>query len=258
MPTCLSRLRHRLLALLLCLIACAPSAGAETFIGANVDSRIMIGFKVAPAQVQARLPDGWTSIAFASGPLKGANLLMGLEERLFAMDAQGTPLPVPTSRTVALMALAQQTGGTEARLYVLRLFTSNPDDDPFKNAIHARVSRHSEINSGDNTIRSHAEEWHVALDNGNALNITTRFTTGRGLWLSETAHPYSNTDPTISRVFSYAELVEPVMSTPAGMPLSGDFKLSTSIPELHSLLDGSQELVAMMNIPTYVRTVFTP
>jgi hypothetical protein len=183
---------------------------------------------------------------------------MGLEERLFAADAEGKPRALPTSRAVALLGLAKQTEGKKVRLYVLRLFTSNPDDDPFKNAVVAGVSRRSSAEGRGNAGRTHEEHWLVDLGDGGTLGVSASFTTGRGMWVSDKARPYSNSDPTVSRIFSYDQLVELVMSLPANKPLTGEFSLSTTIPELAGLFDGSQQLVAIMNIPVYVRKVYMP
>lgn len=251
-------LRHWLSLLSVCLIVSAVSAGAETLTGSNVDSRMMLGFRASAEQVQSRLPDGWTSIPFPTGPLKGANLLVGLEERLFAADVNGKPLALPTSRAIALLGLARKSDGKEIRLYVLRVFSSDPDYNMFKNAIPAKVARSSAVTGDENSGRRHKEEWKADLGDGGTLSVTTTFATGRGSWVSDQARPYSNVDPAVSHIFRYDQLVELAMSIPANKPLTGNFHLSTSIPALTGLFDGSQQLLAIMNIPVYVRNVFIP
>ena len=48
------------------------------------------------------------------------------------------------------------------------------------------------------------------------------------------------------------------MSKPVGKPMSGEFSLATSIPDLSGILDGSEELVGLLSYPVYVREVFEP
>lgn len=252
------RIRRVLVPFLAALISLATSANAETLVGTNVDSRIMIGLDVPAAQVQAYLPAGWSSIALPSGTLAGANLLMGLEERLYATDAEGKPLSEPTSRAVVLMGLARQVGGNEVRLYVLRLCTSAPGYDPFKNAVAAQVTRKSSAEGAGNAGRTHEEAWAVTLGSGEALRVDASFASGRGSWSSAMARVWSNTDPTLSRIFRYDQLVEPAMSAPAKLPLKGEIRVTTTIPELNGLFHGGQTLIGVMYIPVYVRKVFAP
>ena len=64
------------------------SARAETFVGSNVDSRVILAFHVNESAAQAWLPDGWMIESFSKGPLVGANLLVVLVDRHLARDAE--------------------------------------------------------------------------------------------------------------------------------------------------------------------------
>ena len=48
---------------------------AETFVGSNVDARVLVAVSAPHDGVQALLPDGWTSVPVPGGPLQGANIL---------------------------------------------------------------------------------------------------------------------------------------------------------------------------------------
>lgn len=254
----LRRVRRFMIAFVASLIALGGGASAETLVGTNVDSRIVIGFDLPVVQVQKYMPKGWQAIALPSGPLAGATLLMGLEERLHATDAEGKPAGPPTSRAVAFMGLARQEGGKGVRLYVLRLYTSADGYDPFGNAVAAKVTRKSVVEGTDNAGRRHDEKWEVVLGNGEALVVDAGFVSGRGSWGSATTRVYSNTEPGVSRIFKYDQLVELSMSAAAKVPLKGEIKVTTTIPELNALFRGGQKLVGVMNIPVYLRKVFVP
>ena len=234
----------------------AAPAQAETLAGTNIDSRLMFGVKVAPDQVQQLLPEGWMGIGFPKGPLKGANLLLGLEDRLLARDAAGKPLSPATSRAAALLALAKK--GDGVRLFILRIYTSNPDYDPFLNAVVANVERRSVIEGPADRGRHRSELWNVAPASGGELKVALDFTTGIGNWVSDKAQPVSNADPSVSRIFRYDQLVDLVMSVPAGKPFAGEIVISSTIPELAGIFNGSEEVVGILNIPVYVREVYLP
>ena len=53
-------------------------------------------------------------------------------------------------------------------------------------------------------------------------------------------------------------MVDLVMSTAAGKPMTGEFKLTSTVLELADIFDGSEEIVAVMDVPVYVRKVYLP
>ena len=48
------------------------------------------------------------------------------------------------------------------------------------------------------------------------------------------------------------------MSDAMGKPVSGSFNLDNTIPELASVLDGDEKLIAILDIPVRVRKTFYP
>ena len=49
-----------------------------------------------------------------------------------------------------------------------------------------------------------------------------------------------------------------IMSDAMGKPVSGSFNLDNTIPELASVLDGDEKLIAILDIPVRVRKTFYP
>ena len=49
-----------------------------------------------------------------------------------------------------------------------------------------------------------------------------------------------------------------MVSTALGKPSSGTFQLSNSVDGLQGILNGSEETVAVIDIPVYVRQVYLP
>ena len=237
-------------------LASVAEVTAETAMGSNIDSRLLFAFKVSPDQVERQLPEGWRGIGFPKGALKGANFLMVLEDRLLARDAEGKSVSPYTSRAAAFLTLAK--GDDGVRLFVLHLYTSNPDYDPFLNAVVSDVTRRSVVDGAANSGRDRSEVWAVKPASGGDLSVTFDFTTGRGNWVSDESRVYSSIDPSVFRIFRYDQLVDLVMSVPVGKPFSGELAVSSTISELSGVFDGSEELVAILNIPVYVREVFQP
>lgn len=232
------------------------TARAETLIGSNIDSRFLVAFTASPEPIEEFLPTGWKVIGFPSGPLKGANLLLGLEDRHLGMGADGSPATPPKSRAAALLALAK--GDDGVRLFVLRVLSSDADYDLFPDGIPADVARRSTSQPVSGKGQRQAEEWTIASESGGTLDVSFDFGVGTGAWVSADAKPFSSSNPDISRIFRYDQLVDLVMSTAAGKPFDGTFTLATTIPELSEIFDGSEELVGLMNIPVYVREVYEP
>ena len=48
------------------------------------------------------------------------------------------------------------------------------------------------------------------------------------------------------------------MNTTAGREIDGSVSYTAEIPALSGLFDGTEELVAVVSIPVYLRQVFTP
>jgi hypothetical protein len=97
------------LALFLAISAKVPAL-AETHLGSNVDSRVVIAFKVDEEAAQEWLPADWTPTPFPGGPFAGANLLAVLVNSHLVLDSEGKPATPASYRGVALASLAGREG----------------------------------------------------------------------------------------------------------------------------------------------------
>lgn len=244
------------IAAFLILLHFAGSAQAGTLIGRNVDSRFMLAFSADAEEIGELMPEGWSAIAFPSGPLKGANLLIGLEDRHLALTPDGDPASPPKSRAAAVMALGKGEDGV--RLFVLRVFTSDRGYSLFPDGVAAEVTRRSVLQGAADGGARQSENWSIRPETGGSLAVSFDFAVGVGAWKRDEARPYSSADPGISRVFRYDQLVELVMSASAGKALDGSFSLAADVPSIGGLFDGTEKLVGLMHIPVYVREVFEP
>jgi hypothetical protein len=215
------------------------SADAETFVGSNVDSRVLIGVGAKASAVQSMMPEGWTSVPFPGGPLKGANFLIVLIDRKVGLDPEGKPMSPSSLRAVAYAGLGKQNEGDAVRLYLFRIHTTNPDSDPYGVAVAAQIERAFALSGAANGERDVNDEWSVALDGGGEMNFAVSFKTGNRSFAPGEAVPYSAENPEFSRIYRYDQVVDLVMSEPIGKSISGDFKLTSSVPEFSAIFDGT-------------------
>ena len=75
---------------------------AETLVQQNVDTRVVLAFRVGQAALQGWLPAPWQVDPVATGPSKDANLTVVFIDQLLNHDGEGKPVAGGTTRIVAL------------------------------------------------------------------------------------------------------------------------------------------------------------
>lgn len=233
-------------------------AEAESYVGSNIDSRVLVGLKVNTEGVQALMPEGWTSIAFPQGALKGANLLLALIDGVLEMNAEDMPLDPASRRAAVLVSLAKENSGDAVRMYVLRIMTTVPERNPYSVAIPADIARTTSLTGPANAARVSSDRWRISPTEGGELVFELDYTTGKRSWSSGELFPFSAANPSFSRIYRYEQMVDLVVSTALSKPSSGEFSLSNTIAELDPIFDGSEQIIAVMDIPVYVRKVYLP
>jgi hypothetical protein len=234
----------------------APNA--ETFVGSNVDARVLVAVSAPHDGVQALLPDGWTSVPVPGGPLQGANILFVFIDSLLERDTEGAALAPSTRRAVALAGLGKQNDGDEVRLYVMRIYTTTPDANPYGVSVAADITRTASVTGPANEARRSTDAWQITVPGSGSLDFDLDYATGDRTWAKSDGFPHSALNPDFSRIYRFDQLTDLVVSTPMDKPSSGDFRLSSSLADLGDILDGTEEIVAIIDTPIYVRDVFLP
>ena len=208
----------RCLTLSLCLAVASFAARAETLVGSNVDARVLVGLNANTDGIETLMPEGWASVPFPGGPLKGSNLLMVLIDGILEMDPDGKPLDPPNRRAAVLVGLGKKDDAV--RLYVLRILTNVPERNPYGVNVAAQVSRsRSLVGSADGTRRS-SDEWRISPESGGEMVFTLDYTEGKRSWGPSKSFPHSAANPDFSRIYRYNQMVDLVMSKALGKPAS--------------------------------------
>ncbi len=230
---------------------------AETFTGTNVDSRVIVGLNADATAVQELLPEGWTSVPYPKGPLKGANLLVSFVDGVLMVDAEDKPLVPASRRAIVLLGLGKEDGGDATRIYVMRIYTSEPENDPYRANVPAEITRVNSLSGPAAGGRQSTDTWTMTVAGGE-LAMSLNYTTGRRSWSTSEALSYSSANPDFYRIYRYESVTDLVMSSPIGKPMTGEYSMTSSVPELADIFDGSQETIAILDIPVRVRRIFLP
>ncbi len=245
-----------------CAAACALAVFAapalpETVIGSNVESRVILAFKVDDAAAQARLPEGWQTLTLPQGPLAGANELVVFIDRHLRMDAEGKPATPYASRSVALVSFGVSPDAAGPRTFVTRVYETVPIADSYGNGAAATIRRELSLEDADDG-REHEETWSVEPETGGQMTLKLKYDAGRPGWQKgQESQPYSAARPEFHRIYRYDQLVDLAMSDALGKPLDGEIEFAAEIAEM-SGYDGSETLKALLVVPVYVREVSLP
>jgi hypothetical protein len=254
----MKRFSISLLVIVLGLVVSISIAYAETFVGSTYDTRSVVAFKVAEKAAQSWLPDGWSVAPIGKGPLAGSNLFIVFIDSHLSLDPEGKPSAIPQYRAAVLVTPASQANSEKPRIYVTRIYIADSSLNPYKNSVGAEIRRTSTLSAEGSGSATGSEEWSVKTSDGGMLSFRMKYS-GKTLSLAEReTFPYSSVEPDFHRIYRYKQLSDLIMSVPAKLDRVTEHEFSTSIPEMASMFDGSEELIGIVNIPFYWRQTYLP
>lgn len=240
------------------LLSVVPVA-AETVTGSTVESRVLLGFKVSEEAIGDMLPEGWEPVMLPQGPVGGSNLIIALIDRHVIVDADGKPAEPSSGPTVALLAYGRHDSVEGARGFVTRVYEEPPLVSPYDNSVAADINRVAGYSDAGGGARTQSEIWTVKPENGGELSFDLDYKVGGFIWSTGgESRPYSAVNPNFFRIYRYDQLAGLVMNSAMGRELNGAANFSSTDPDLAKLFDGSEELVAIVSIPTFVREISLP
>ncbi len=240
------------------LIAGSSGAAAQTYVGTNIDERVTVAVRTAPSAVQAWLPEGWESSPPDDGAFAGANLIVVFVDRLINLNAEGEPAGGGAFSVVGLIAPARNAATGETAPFVIRIYGPHEGDGPYQNSVQAEVSRQAQIQHENIAMGTGRETWRVSDAAGGELSLDVAFERSIAMAQSQEQKPHSAVDPDFYRIYRVNQLVDVVLSAPAGIRRVSGQQLDVSIPELAALFDGNEWIVGIAIIPAYARQTFLP
>ncbi len=234
-----------------------PAIAAERLVGANVDTRTTLAFKVKDAAISKLLPAGWVASPPTDGTNKGANLTVILVDPQFVSDAAGASIPPFHSMVLTVPA---KKVGTDA-VVSMAVFGIAPDKEvPGPYSINtpgqATVDRSYSVSpDGATTIQ---EKWSVSSKAGDALEFSVRYQRGSTTRLKSQAQPRSAAQPDFYRIYQLDQIADVVKSAATGANRASALAFRATGPKLGELFDGSEQLVGITSTPTYSRTISLP
>jgi hypothetical protein len=227
----------------------------------NVETRLIALVQAPEAAVLKRLPPGWELNTYAKGPFQGANLVVLMVERLYGADPAGKPLPARMERIAALVIpVKNRTNPKQQTLMVIGGLASSPDGvpGPYKNWGPAgEFKRELSARGGGTDFGNVEDEWYASGPEG-SVKFHVHFERTMATRAAIDQHVYSSVDPAFYRIYRADVGTELVRSVPAGVDRAKDVRLVLKGKWAADLFDGSEKLVAVVNMPWYVRQVFLP
>ena len=241
-------------------VAVASTARAQepTFVGANVDERVVVALYVDDAAVQAWLPEGWVVARLGDGPFIGANLMAVFVDRLLQMNADGQASGGGAFKSMALLVPARRANTQEATNMVIRIYSAHDGAGPYKNSAKADVSRKATTNGTNIGGGAGNETWQVSAASGGEATLNIEYQRDVPQPQTQETQVRSSVEPDFYRIYYVNQLVDFLNSVAAGIDRTPTQSLSVTIPELADMFDGNEQTVGVAVIPSYARQTFLP
>jgi len=233
-----------------------PNAQDNLRLSANdISARTNLAFKIADGVAQKKLPTGWELNSPAAGPTKGFNLSVTLIDYLMADGPDGKP--IPSNTTFVLSVPAKRTATGEAATMVFGGFTPSaavPGAYGVFGPAELTVDRRSLARPDGTSLIT--EAWAAKAADGSALDIAVEFTRGAPARVKAEAKIYSAKTPDFFCVYRFEQAADVARSTAMGIDRVAKFSFKATGPTLAALFDGSERLIAITSVPSYVRSVY--
>lgn len=237
-----------------------PATYAEKLVQQNVDNRVVVALRVSQFEAQSWLPAPWQVHPDASGPSRGANLILVFIEQLLGLDGEGKPAAGGAQRALAMLVPAKNSRTGETAPYVVRIYTSNPQllPGPFKNSTRAAIQREQTLKGADISSGVVSELWTVRDSSDGAVEFRSQYQRGLPARSKPETKLRGGPDPDFFFIYRIDQGVDVVKSVPAGIDRAQNTQLRVTMSELRKLFDGSEQIVSISAVPWYVRQVSLP
>lgn len=244
-----------LLTFIFLLLVAGAVLAEEKLIGTNADLRTVLSFNVSQAAAQKLLPDGWEVNSPTSGPAKGSNLTVVLDEEVTSFDPDGKA--IATFRGAALSVPAKKKGTqTSGAVVVAGYFdVGAPGKFGVYTTAEVNIERKAHTSTqGRSTIR---EIWQITAGDGSSIEAQFEFTRGLPERRKIESRLFSPVNPDVVIVYRIDQASDVVRSTATGVDRVTKFSFKASGGKLSSLFDGTEQLISIVSVPWYSRQVYS-
>jgi hypothetical protein len=238
----------------------AQSCWAETLDQSIVETRLLLGMRVAEPELQKMLPSPWQVSPIPGGPLKGGNLFISFIDSGLVQDPQGKPLMGGISRLLVFPVSAKNVQTGEVAIVVVAGFTSDIRNvpGPYKNYVQANIRR-EQSQRGVNVEAGDGDDfWEVRNTSGETIDVRLQYQRGLPSRAKAEQKIYSAVEPSFCRIYRLETAGDIIKSIPAGIDRVQNYRFRVDIPEFKKLFNGAEQLLGIIAYPLYLRQVFLP
>lgn len=241
-------------------LSLTQSIWAETLDQSIVETRLLLGMRVAEPELQKMLPSPWQVSPIPGGPLKGGNLFISFIDSCLVQDPQGKPLMGGISRILVFPVSAKNAQTGEVAIVAVGGFTSDIRNvpGPYKNYVQANIRREQSqrwvsVEAGDGD-----DFWEVKNTRGETIEVRLQYQRGLPSRSKGEQRIYSAVEPSFYRIYRLESAGDIIKSAPAGIDRVQNYRFQVNIPEFKNLFDGTEQLLGIIAYPLYLRQVFLP
>jgi len=236
-----------------------PSWG-ETHVESTVENRSMIALHVQETKLQNWVPESMQVVSAPKGPWKSANLFIAFIDVLRLQDPQGKLVKEGNYRNAVFVITVKHKQSGEMGSLVIYGFSDNPQNVPgaYKVFSLASVQRKLVYSISSFDAREASDTWEIKDSSGVLIDFHVRYKQAVPQRAKAVQTMYSGAEPEFYRIYKSDFLVDLLKSIPAKIDRTEDYRLKVSVPKLKKLFDGTEQLVAVIHFPAWVREVFLP
>lgn len=233
---------------------------AESLFESNADTRFMIAMHADQAGLQNKIPEPWHVVSIPGGPFKGANLFIVFIDPIVVQNAEGKPNPKGSICKVVFALSAKNAQTKEVATMVIGGFIGTPSavPGPYKNFKFAPVKRDYTQKTLDSKPGIAEDTWVAGEANNALIELRVKYQLSLPFRNKSEQKVYSAKDPDFFRIYRIDSATEMLKSVPMNVDRIQDYSLRVTAPEMTSIFNGTEKVVAITAIPFYSRQVFLP
>ena len=192
-----------------------------------------------------------------TGASKGSNLSLVLVDQTMAHDGEGKPL-IPYRGATLVVPVRKKGTDTAGPMVVWGLFEAEGVPGAYGVFMPARVVTERRQRVGAEGKGTVEESWEFQGADGHSLEIKLHYDHGVPQRGKSESRVYSGAHPDFFRIYRVELGSDVARSTATGVDRISRISVKAAGPTLAPLFDGTEQLVSLTSIPSYLRQVYLP